>query len=63
MLNSRLDDLMPYPFERLSACRRGIICSQGERLSRPGAPYIRLALVHEAATIAEALTRARRVLN
>ncbi len=41
----------------------GALCPQGVGLSRPGAPPIRLALVHQAATIAEALTRVRRVLN
>ena len=41
----------------------GYLRPQGEGLSRPGAPYIRLALVHEVDTFAEALTRVRRVLN
>ena len=89
MLNLRLDDLMPCPFERPAALLDGVappggvdpaardlwaeagirvlpggyLRPQGEGLCRPGAPYIRLALVHQAATIAAALTRVRRVLN
>ncbi len=39
------------------------LCPPDEALARPGAPYIRLALVHEPDTIAEALHRMRRVLN
>ncbi|HSR56334.1 MAG TPA: aminotransferase class I/II-fold pyridoxal phosphate-dependent enzyme [Alphaproteobacteria bacterium] len=39
------------------------LCPPGGALSEPGAPYIRLALVHEPDTIAEALSRLRRVLN
>ncbi|MDX1484775.1 MAG: aminotransferase class I/II-fold pyridoxal phosphate-dependent enzyme, partial [Alphaproteobacteria bacterium] len=39
------------------------LCPPGDELSRPGAGFIRLALVHEPDTIGEALHRARRVLN
>ena len=39
------------------------LCPPGEALGRPGAAYIRLALVHEPDTIAEALHRLKRVLN
>lgn len=41
----------------------GCLCPPGEALGRPGAAYIRLALVHEPDTIAEALHRLQRVLN
>jgi hypothetical protein len=41
----------------------GYLCARNDRLSRPDAPYIRLALVQEPATIAGALTRMCRVLN
>ena len=70
MLNPRPDDLIPCPIERLAALLPGMAPPAGvEPISmslgepRPGAPYIRLALVHEPATIAEALTRLCRVLN
>ncbi len=39
------------------------LCPPGDVLSHPGAAYIRLALVHEPDTIAEALSRLKRVLN
>lgn len=39
------------------------LCPAGPELQRPGARYIRLALVHEPDTIREALARLRRVLN
>ncbi len=39
------------------------LCPAGEAQQRPGRPYIRLALVHEPDTLAEAFTRLGRVLN
>ncbi len=70
MLNPRPDDLIPCPFEGLAAPVPGMAAAGGaEPISmsggepRPGAPHIRLALVHEPAPIAEALTRLCRVSN